>query len=135
MWTEYTLYYLTARCTRTFDVYHINRTNISSPRSFYGLSVWWKTDWTSYTRQHLTELIQHGLEWREKEMNRSQGRTINDSSQITRYLFTVLQGRQYVNPNQYHYLFYPHFRTFLKRQYRMQQLVNILDKMTAQLVT
>lgn len=135
MWTEYTLYYLTAQCTKTFDRYHFHPTNVSlSKMNFYGLSVWWRTDWTSYTRFQLVELIDIGLKWRKKEMNEQNGRTIIDRSMNTHYLFTVLQGRQYINPNLYHELFYPLFIKYLKLQDNTKILVEILENMSEQLI-
>jgi hypothetical protein len=139
MWTEYTLYFLTAQCTNTFDTYHFHRTTLSSsnslpPISFYGLSVWWRTDWTSSTRSQLVELINIGLKWRQNEINQKVGRTIIDTSMNTHHLFTVLQGRQYINPNLYHQLFYPIFIEFLKQQDHTQELVKILDNMSEQLI-
>ncbi len=137
MWTEYTLYYLTARCTETFDTYHFHRTTLSSSLpsiNFYGPSVWWRTDWTSYTRFQLVELVNIGLKWRQKEIDEQNGRIIIDQSMNTHYLFTVLQGRQYINPNLYHQLFYPLFIKYLKKQNNTQQLVRILDNMSEQLI-
>jgi hypothetical protein len=139
MWTEYTLYYLTARCTQTFDTYHIHRTNLSSYNTsasldFYGLSVWWQTDWTSYTRQQLVESVVNGLQWRQTEISRNNGQTIVDSSRTTRHLFTVLQGRQYINPDHFHQLLYPFFRRFLQQHPNTQLLVGILDQMSENLM-
>ena len=139
MWTEYTLYYLTARCTNIFDKYHFHRTTLSSSNSlpsinFYGLSVWWRTDWTSYTRYQLNESIIIGLKWRQKELNQTNGRTIVDTAMHTHHLFTVLQGRQYIDPNLYHQLFYPLFIKFLKQQSNTQELVKILNNMSKELI-
>lgn len=132
MWTEYTLYYLTAQCTKTFQQYHFRST--TQKINFYGLSVWWRTDWSSYTRFQLLELIHLGLKWREKEMNETNGRTIIDKSIHTHYLFTVLQGRQYINPNLYHKLFYPIFIKYLKQYDNTQGLIEILEIMSERLV-
>ncbi|CAF0968089.1 unnamed protein product [Adineta steineri] len=127
MWTEYTLYYLTAQCTKTFDTYHFHR---SSNLNFYGLSVWWRTDWTSFTRYQLIDLINIGLERRKKEINITNNLLMNTHS-----LFTVLQGRQYINPNLYHQLFYPLFIKYLQQQHNTLGLVKILNKMCEQLIT
>jgi hypothetical protein len=139
MWTEYTLYYLTAQCTQTFDTYHSHHrtstsSNSSSSLHFYGLSVWWRTDWTSYTRSQLVHLIHIGLKWRQKEIHENHGRTIIDSSMNIHSLFTVLQGRQYINPNSYHHLFYPLFIKHLKGQHDTQELAKILDDMSDRLI-
>jgi len=142
MWTEYTLYYLTAQCTKTFDTYHFHRTKLSSSSSphslpsidFYGFSVWWRTDWTSYTRFQLVELVNTGLKWRKKEMDEQNGQTIIDKSMNIHHLFTVLQGRQYIDPNLYHQLLYPLFIKYLKQQENTQELVKILDNMSIQLI-
>jgi hypothetical protein len=139
MWTEYTLYYLTARCTKTFDTYHFHRTPLSSsdslpPLNFYGLSVWWRTDWTSYTRHELVELVNIGLKWRQKEIHTKNGRAIIDTSMNIHNLFTVLQGRQYINSNLYHELLYPLFIKYLKQQHQTEELVKILDNMSEELI-
>ena len=140
MWTEYTLYYLTARCTQTFDLHHFHlkiqrpQNSSSSKVDFYGLSVWWQTDWNSFTREELLESIEHGLAWREKELNQTSGRLLNDASPRTHHLFTVLQGRQYIDPNLYHQLFYPLFRQFLRRHRSTLKLGEILDRMAEALM-
>lgn len=139
MWTEYTLYYLTAQCTKTFDKFHFHRTKLPSRDSwtslnFYGLSVWWYTDWTSFTRYRLVELVRIGLAWRQKEITQKHGQAMLDESMNTHDLFTVLQGRQYVNPNLYHELFYPLYIEHLKRLDNSKDLVALLGNMSRTLI-
>lgn len=134
MWTEYTLYYLTGRCTRLFDSYHFHRVSSMPSLDFYGISVWWRTDWTSFTRSQLLDSIHQGLKWRRKELDKHEGRSLFDLSMSTHYLFTVLQGRQYINPKSYHRLFYPIYLDYLKHQNHTKRLVEILENMTENLV-
>lgn len=135
MWTEYTLYYFTARCTETFDNYHFHRTNSSSVPSLnlYGLSVWRKTDWTSSARYQLLESVDAGLRWRRKEIDDADGAPIIDSSVNTHNLFTVLQSRAAINQILFHKLFYPKFIEHLIQRHNIQKLVKILDEMATQL--
>ena len=70
----------------------------------------------------------------QKELNETYGRTIIDKSLNTHHLFTVLQGRQYINPNLYHELFYPLYINFLKQQSNTQELVKILNDMSKKLI-
>ena len=84
MWTEYTLYYLTGRCTKLFDTYHIHHSDIPASRAFpslslYGFSIWALGEWTSENRQRLVETIEHGLNWRTREVEQSAGRAIVDA--------------------------------------------------------
>jgi hypothetical protein len=131
MWTEYTLYYYVARCTGTFDNYHFRPTNSSSMPSlnFYGLSIWWTTDWTSSARRQLLESVDAGLRWRRKEIDNAVGAPIVDSSVHTHNLFTVLQSRVTINQTQFHKLFYPRFIDHLIQRHKTQKLVKILDEM------
>jgi hypothetical protein len=135
MWTEYTLYYFTARCTETFDNYHFHRTNSSSVPSLnlYGLSVWRETDWTSSIRYQLLESVDAGLRWRRKEIDDADGAPIIDSSANTHNLFTVLQSRAAINQILFHNLFYPKFIEHLIQRHNTQKLVKILDEMATQL--
>ncbi|CAF4676527.1 unnamed protein product [Rotaria sp. Silwood1] len=82
MWTEYTLYYLTALCTGIFNSYHFHRANTSSipALNLYGLSVWWPTDWNSFSRDQLLKSANAGLRWRQKEIDNNNGAPIIDSS-------------------------------------------------------
>jgi hypothetical protein len=132
MWTEYTLYYVTARCTETFDNYHFHRVNsLSMPSlNLYGLSVWWKTDWTSFTQYQLLESVDDGLRWRQKEIDNADGAPIVNSSMKTHNLFTVLQSHVAIDQTLFHKLFYPRFMNHLIQRHNTQKLVKILDEMT-----
>jgi hypothetical protein len=132
MWTEYTLYYFTARCTGTFDNYHFHRANSSSVPSLnlYGPSVWWQTDWTSFARHQLLEFVDAGLRWRRKEIDNADGAPVVDSSANTHNLFTVLQSRAAINQILFHKLFYPRFIEHLTQRHKTQKLVKVLDEMT-----
>jgi hypothetical protein len=137
MWTEYTLYYLTARCTQIFDTYHFHHSTITPSKSYpslnlYGFSIWALSDWTTDNRHRLIELINMGLKWRQKEIE--QGQTIIDRSIDTHSLFTVIQGRRKVNPNLYHQSFYPLYIQYLKQQNQTEKLIEILDNMTKHLI-
>ncbi|CAF3310817.1 unnamed protein product [Rotaria sp. Silwood2] len=138
MWTEYTLYYLTARCTHTFDTYHFHYTTSSlnslGSVNLGGLSVWSYDDWTSLKRRQLFELVNAGLKWRRKEINEVDGQLIVDNSTTTHGLFSVLQGRQNINPNLFHQLLYPLFIEYLKQQHDTQQIVTIINRMSEQLI-
>ncbi|CAF4305668.1 unnamed protein product, partial [Rotaria sp. Silwood2] len=82
-----------------------------------GLSVWSYDDWTSLKRRQLFELVNAGLKWRRKEINEVDGQLIVDNSTTTHGLFSVLQGRQNINPNLFHQLLYPLFIEYLKQQH------------------
>ena len=132
MWTEYTLYYLTGRCTKTFDRYHILPS--SSPRlNLYGFSVWSANDWTTKNQQQLIKAVQHGLAWREKELETTDGRRVYDQTSKVKDFFMVLQSHHGVAPNDYHQLFYPLFLNHLKRRDAARKLVEILESMTSTL--
>jgi hypothetical protein len=139
MWTEYTLYYLTARCTKIFDKYHFHYKTLSSlnslPRlNLYGLSIWSLNDWTSNNQNRLVEFINVGLKWRRKEIDEANGQAIIDKSVDIHSLFSVLQGRHNVDPKLYHQLFYPLYIRYLKQQNHTEKLVKILDKMCEKLI-
>ncbi|CAF3517068.1 unnamed protein product [Rotaria socialis] len=134
MWTEYTLYYLTARCTDTFNSHHFHRANTSSvpPINLYGPSVWWATDWTSFLRYQLLDSAKAGLQWRQKEIDNGDGASIIDSSVKAINLFTVLQSRATVNQALFHTLLYPLFIDHLAHRKNSQKLLEILNRMTTQ---
>jgi hypothetical protein len=139
MWTEYSLYYLTARCTNIFDQYHVHYTNISSSRFFpalnlYGFSIWSSNDWTTTNQQQLVNMIEHGLQWRRQELEQAHGQAINDTSRQIRALFTILQGRHNVNPEEYHQLLYPIYIRYLKQRNETKTLVELLNTMTGVLI-
>lgn len=127
MWTEYTLYYLTGKCTKTFDLHHVDsetlsKRNITWSVDLYGPSIWWRTDWTSYNRKILRQLVLDGLDKR-KRKSTSYGQ-----------LFMVLQGRQYVDPKLFHELFFPCYRQQLAQSTKNGKLLEILDHMTSVLL-
>ena len=136
MWTEYTLYYLTARCTGTFDYYHFHRSNSSSapPLNLYGPSVWWRTDWTSFLRYQLLEAAHTGIQRRQKEFDNGDGKPIVDTSPKPNNLFTVLQSHTPINQTLFHALLYPVFINHLIHRQYAQQVVNILNQMVKQFV-
>ncbi|UJR15475.1 hypothetical protein I4U23_002418 [Adineta vaga] len=139
MWTEYTLYFLTARCTELFDLYHFQHSSIASSNSFptlnlYGLSIWGLSDWTTDNQNRLIEAIEKGLKWRRKEFNEANGQHIIDKSAAVHSLFTVLQGRHRVDPKFYHQLFYPLYVKHLEEQNQTVNLMNILNTMTKNLM-
>ncbi|CAF3564396.1 unnamed protein product [Rotaria sp. Silwood1] len=117
-------------------MYHFHRSNTSSvpPLQFYGPSVWWYTDWTSFTRHRLIESINIGLQWRRQEIDEADGAPIANLWTTSHDLFTILQGRQNINPILYHKLFYPMFIQHLKQRHGSQQLVRTLDEMAEQLI-
>ena len=138
MWTEYTLYFLTARCTNTFDTYHVHHSNLSATDPFpalnlYGHSIWSSVDWTPKSRQYLRASIERGLEWRRREIEQAKGQAILDTSTKMHSLFTVLQGRHSVDPVLYHENFYPLFIEYLKQQKDAQELIVLLNTMSRQL--
>lgn len=140
MWTEYTLYFLTARCTRIFDTYHFHHSTLSSSNSMpalnlYGHSIWSAVDWTSHNQNQLIQSINTGLKWRQKEIEENNGQAIIDKSIGIHSLFTVLQGRHGVNPKLYHQLFYPLYIKYLQQQNQTEILVKMLNSMTNKLVT
>lgn len=128
MWTEYTLYYLTARCTNIFDHYHFHYKTLSSiPKlNLYGFSIWSSNDWTQKNQNRLIELINSGLKWRRKEVD---GQVLIDKTTDIHSLFSILQGKHYVNPKLYHEIFYPLYIQYLKGQNQTEKLIKILDKM------
>ena len=137
MWTEYTLYYLTGRCTNTFDTYHVHHSNLSSNDSLpalnlYGHSIWSSVDWTPTSRQYLRASIERGLKWRRREIEQANGHAVLDTSSKVHSLFTVLQGRHNVDPVLYHENFYPLFIEYLKQQKNAEELVVLLDTMSRQ---
>ncbi len=139
MWTEYTLYYLTASCTKIFDKYHFHYKTLSSSNSLprlnlYGLSIWSLNDWTSNNQNRLIEFINMGLKWRRKEIDEANGQAIIDKSMDTHSLFTVLQGRHNVDPKLYHQLFYPLYIRYLKQKNHTEKLIKVLDKMCEKLI-
>lgn len=130
MWTEYTLYYLTGRCTNIFDQYHIHHDTFSSINSIpkvnlYGFSIWSSNDWTNENQKRLIKLIHSGLKWRHKELNE----ILTNKSVDSHSLFSVLQGKHYVNPKLYHDIFYPLYIQYLKKQNQTDNLIKILDQM------
>ena len=140
MWTEYTLYYLAARCTKSFDEHHFHHSTLSSSDSIpfinlCGFSIWSDTDWTINNQNRLTELINQGLKWRQKEMNEADGQAIIDKSVDTHGLFSVLQGRHGVDPNLYHKLVYPLYIKYLKQQNQTDKIIEILNLMSDKLIT
>ncbi len=140
MWTEYTLYYLTARCTKSFDEHHFHYSTLSSSDSIpflnlCGFSVWTDKEWTINNQNRLIELINQGLKWRQKEMNEADGQAIIDKSIDTHSLFAVLQGRHGVNPNLYHELVYPLYIKYLKQQNQTDKIIEILNLMSDKLIT
>lgn len=139
MWTEYTLYYLTARCTKLFDTYHIHHSNIPASRSFpalslYGFSIWAFSEWNTANRQRLINTIEQSLNWRRRELEQNSGQAIVNSSETSHSLFTVLQGRQNIDPYLYHQAFYPLFIRHLQERNPTGHLVELLNQMTEQLV-
>ena len=139
MWTEYTLYYLTARCTNIFDQYHFHYDTMSSmdslPRlNLYGLSIWSLDDWTSKNQNRLIQSITTGLKWRRKELLEAHGQAIIDKSVNIHSLFSVLQGRHNVNPKFYHQLFFPLYIQYLKQQNQPENLIKLLNQMADQLI-
>jgi len=141
MWTEYTLYFLTASCTQIFDTYHFHYNGISTyfpmpAINLYGFSIWSLNDWTTKNKNRLVESITKGLKWRQKEIKEADGQVIIDKSVNVHSLFTVLQGRHNVNPKLYHELFYPLYIQYLQQQQnKTARLVQILNNMTKKLVT
>ncbi len=140
MWTEYTLYYLTARCTKIFDRYHFHYDTLSSSNSLprlnlYGLSIWSLDDWTSKNQNRLIEFINMGLKWRQKEFNEANSQAIIDNSVDVHSLFSVLQGRHRVDPKLYHQLFYPLYIQYLQQQNQTESLIKILNKMCEELIS
>ena len=138
MWTEYTLYFLTARCTKIFDQYHFHYNTLPASHSLpklnlYGLSIWSLGDWTAKNQNQLVESIRMGLKWREKEIKEANGQAIIDKSMDTHSLFSVLQGRHDVDPKFYHQLFFPLYIQYLQQQNQTQQLIKILNYMSEQL--
>lgn len=138
MWTEYTLYFITGRCTNTFDMHHFHYTtsslNSSGTVNLCGLSVWSYDDWTSSIRNQLRDLVINGLRWRRREIEQADGGLIIDHSAIAHGLFTVLQGRQNINPNLFHQLLYPLFIIYLKEHNSTKQIAHILDLISKQLI-
>ncbi len=140
MWTEYTLYFLTARCTKIFDQYHFHYDTLSSTHSLprlnlYGLSIWSLDDWTTKNQNRLVEFIKMGLKWREKEIKEANGQAIIDKSVDVHSLFSVLQGRHNVDPKFYHQLFFPLYIQYLQQQNRAKELIRILNDMAKELTT
>ncbi|CAF1053408.1 unnamed protein product [Didymodactylos carnosus] len=135
MWTEYTIYFLTSECTQTFHTNHFHMAPSMPPLNLYGLSVYYSTDWHSFNRNQLREIVKTGLKWRQKEFEF--GSSIIDYSQ-KRSLFTVLQGRQYINPILFHKLLYPLYIEHLKLRNStstiVEQTINLLDNMVKQLI-
>ncbi|CAF1077149.1 unnamed protein product [Adineta ricciae] len=139
MWTEYTLYFLTARCTNIFDLYHFHHSSLPSSSTvpvlnLYGLSIWGLSDWTTKNQNHLVEAINKGLKWRRKEMEEYNGQGIIDKTTNIHSLFTVLQGRHQVDPKLYHELFYPLYIEYLQKQKQTEKLLHILNNMVKTLI-
>ncbi|CAF1577808.1 unnamed protein product, partial [Adineta steineri] len=137
IWTEYTLYFITGRCTQLFDTYHIDDSALLSTNSmpkvnFYGLSIWSDKDWTKENQNKLIDSINNGLRWRQKEIDEANGQAIIDKSVNGHSLFTVLQGRQNVTSKVYHQYFYPLYMKYLQQQKRMDRLVPMLEYMAQQ---
>jgi hypothetical protein len=139
MWTEYTLYYLAASCTQSFDTYHFHYSTLSSSNSFpalnlYGFSIWSNKEWTLNNQDRLVESIKTGLKWRRKEIDEADGQAIIDKSTDIHSLFSVLQARHGVDPNSYHKLTYPLYIKYLKQQTHTDKLIKILNNMSKKLI-
>ncbi|CAF0997567.1 unnamed protein product [Adineta steineri] len=139
MWTEYTLYFLTGRCTKIFDTYHTDNSALSSSNSIArveltGFSIWSHLDWTVKNQNKLIESIKNGLRWRQKEIAEANGQAITDKSTSMHNLFTVLQGRHNVDPKLYHQYFYPIYIKYLQQQKQSDKLILTLNNMTRKLV-
>ena len=135
MWTEYTMYYLTARCTDLFNRYHVDDTlpskNTTVRFNLYGLSVWSLADWHIQNQKRLVNIIQQGLHWRQKEIRENHHQPIDDNSGEIHGLFTVLQAHYHVDPQSYHRLFYPLFQQYLSKSnetYALSQLINQMSE-------
>lgn len=140
MWTEYTLYYLTGRCTKLFDRYHIHYSNFppssTFPRlSLTGFSIWSSVDWTVQNQKKLIKNVQDGLLCHEKEWQTNKSEGIRDDSKVVHGLFTVLQGRHGVDPLEYHRLLYPIYSTELRKRHRTKTLSELLDEMVMRLIS
>ncbi|CAF0802646.1 unnamed protein product [Adineta steineri] len=137
MWTEYTLYYITGRCTQLFDTYHIDDSALLSSNSMpkvnlNGLSIWSDKDWTKENQNKLIDSINNGLRWRQKEIDEANGQAIIDKLINEHSLFTVLQGRHNVDTKLYHQYFYPLYMKYLQQQKQMDKLVPLIEYMAQQ---
>lgn len=127
------MYYSTARCTKSFDSFHLRQQlsfNSSSIVKRNGLSIWTPMLWTAKNRNWLKDLIEKGLRRREKEDKENDGEILIDHGEHIHSLFTVLQCRHGVSPKFYHSNFYPIFISYLNRSIKHTSLAKLLNHLS-----